>query len=83
MTKNAQIVDDIARMASGAVNILGGLHDQVRNDIKTRVEEAATEIDLVPREDFERLEALLSKALEEQATLTKRIEFLEEKLANK
>ena len=77
--KSAQIVDDIARVASGAMNVIGGLQQQVRQDVKTRMEDMATDIDLVPREDFDRLEALLKKALQTQDDLAKRIEVLEKK----
>ncbi len=80
MPKNGQIIDDIARVAGGAMNIIGGVKQHVREDVKARVEDIATDIDLVPREDFERVEALLMKSLEEQKQLTQRIEALEKAL---
>lgn len=72
-------MDDIAQLAGGAAGLLGNLQQQIRDDIKARVEAMATEMDLVPREDLERVEGLLNKALEEQEQLKKRIETLEKK----
>ncbi len=62
--------DDIARVAGGAMNVMSGLREQIRNDIKARVEEMAARLDLVPREDFDRLEALVK-------ALSKKVETLE------
>ena len=64
---NEKVFDDIARMAGGAVTIMSGITRQVREEIRARVDEMATRLDLVPREDLEMLE--------------KRIEALEAKLA--
>lgn len=64
--------DDIAKVAGGAMNVMSGLRQQMRDDIKARVEEMAARLDLVPREDLERVEALLASAI-------KRIEALEGK----
>lgn len=52
-----RIFDDLSRVAGGAMNVFSALREQITNDIKARVEEMATRMDLVPREDFERLEA--------------------------
>jgi BMFP domain-containing protein YqiC len=51
------IFDDIARVAGGAMNVFSGLREQILNEIKARVEEMASRMDLVPREDFDRLQA--------------------------
>jgi BMFP domain-containing protein YqiC len=72
-------MDDIAQLAGGAAGLLGNLQQQLRDDIKARVEEMATRMDLVPREDLERVEGLLQKALDEQKELKKRLEALENK----
>ncbi len=53
---DAQIFDDIARMAGGAMNVFSGLREQILADVKARVEEAAAHMDLVPRDDFDRLQ---------------------------
>ena len=79
MSKSSHVMDDIAQLAGGAAGLLGNLQQQIRDDIKARVEEVATRMDLVPREDFERVEGMLEAALKEQADLKKRIEALEKK----
>ena len=38
------------------MNVFSAFREQILGDIKTRVDEAASRMDLVPREDFERLE---------------------------
>ncbi len=79
MTKSSQLMDDIAQLAGGAAGLLSGVQQQIRDDIKARVEEMATRLDLVPREDFERVEGLLEKALAEQKELKARLDALEKK----
>lgn len=79
MQSKDKVFDDIARMAGGTVSILSGLGQQVREDIKARIEEMADQLDLVPRADFDRLESMLVKSRKEQDALIKRIEALEKK----
>ena len=76
MKPDPRIFDDLARMAGGAVNIVSGLQQQVREEIRSRVDEMLTRMDLVPREDFERLEAMV-------AQLRLRQEELEQQLGTK
>lgn len=77
MGPNEKILDDIARVAGGAVNILSGLQIQMREDIRSRIEDAAARLDLVPRPDFERAEAMIKKLGARCDALEKRIEALE------
>ena len=60
-----KIFDDLSRVAGGAMNVFSAFREQILSDIKTRVDEAASRMDLVPREDFERLEAQV-KALQKK-----------------
>ena len=60
-----KIFDDLSRDAGGAMNVFSAFREQILSDIKTRVDEAASRMDLVPREDFERLEAQV-KALQKK-----------------
>ena len=70
-------MDDLAQLAGGAAGLLGGVQQQIRDDIKARVDEMAVRMDLVPREDLERVEAMLEKALEQQKEILERLEKLE------
>lgn len=76
MKPDTKIIDDLARMAGGAVNILSGMQQQVREEIRSRVDDALSRMDVVPREDFDRLEAMV-------AQLRLRQEELEAQLAPK
>lgn len=51
-----KIFDDLTRMAGGAMNLFSGIREQILSDVKTRFDELAARMDLVPREDFDRLE---------------------------
>lgn len=59
MKNPEHLIDDIAKLAGGAAGIAGSLQQQIRSDIKTRIDDMASQMDLVPREDFDRLEALV------------------------
>ncbi|HTK85131.1 MAG TPA: accessory factor UbiK family protein [Patescibacteria group bacterium] len=60
-SSDKKMLDDIARVAGGAVNIISGLRQQVRDDMRLRAEEVAARLDLVPREDFDELRARVEK----------------------
>lgn len=57
MGPDPKIFDDLARMAGGAVNLLSGMQQQIREEIRVRIEDMATRMDLVPREDIDLLQA--------------------------
>ena len=83
MGNREKILDDIARIAGGAVGIVSDTGKQAGEALRTRVDDLAMRLDLVPREDFEKLEAMLSKAREEQDDLKKRVEILEKEILSK
>lgn len=83
MQSKDKILDDIARLAGGTVSVVSGLGQNIRAEIKARVEEIVERLDLVPRADFEALEAMLKKSREEQADMLKRIEALEKSTKKK
>ena len=72
-------MDDLAQLAGGAAGLVSGVQQQIKDDIKARVEEMATNLDLVPREDLDRVEAMLQQALNDQKDLKKRLDALEGK----
>lgn len=81
MFPKEKVLDDIARVAGGTISALSGLNTQIKDDIRARIDEAATRMNLVPREDFEKLEAMLAKSREEQEQLARRVDALEASLA--
>lgn len=69
-----RILDDIARVAGGAVNIVSGLQQQIRDDLRSRVDDMAARMDLVPREELDRALAMIG-------ALRARVDGLEDRLA--
>jgi len=67
--------DDMARMAGEALRLFGG----ARGRLKSMVERLLDGMDLVTREEFERVEAIALRARERQAELEKRLAALEKK----
>lgn len=61
MKPDPKIFDDISRVAGGAMNVFSAMREQVMGDFRARFDEWASRMDLVPREDFDRLEALVKK----------------------
>ena len=78
MSKREKIIDDVARVAGGAVGLMSGLAGQAKSSLRTRIDGIAHDMDLVPREDFERLELMLTKSREEQEELKNRLKALED-----
>ena len=77
MSKSNKIIEDITQIAGSAAGIMNDVRQQVRDDVKARVEDIASRMDLVPREDLETLEAKLEKACQEIDALQKRLDALE------
>ena len=77
MGSNPKFLDDMARVAGGAVNILSGMQQQIREEVKSRVDELANRMDLVPREDLDDALAMIAKLRTELGALEKRVSDLE------
>jgi len=77
MQTENRLFDDLARVASGAINTLGGLREEIELRVKERLERLASEMDLVSREEFDAVKAMAAKARAEQTALEKRIVALE------
>ncbi len=60
MTKE-KIFSDLADLAGGAASMFSTFRDQIRNDVKDRVDEWAEQFDLVTRADVTRLEGMIEK----------------------
>lgn len=72
-----QFFEDMTRMASGAVGALSGFREHMEQEMRSYAARFAREMDFVPREEFEIVEAMAKKAREENEALKKRIEALE------
>lgn len=80
MSKREKLLDDIAQLAGGAIGMAHDTKSQIRDIIRTNIDAWAQDMDLVPRQEFERIEAMLITAREEQEELKKRLDDLEQRL---
>ena len=81
MQTENRLFDDLARVASGAINTLGGVREEIELRFKERLERLAAEMDLVTREEFDAVQAMAVKARAEQEAQKMRLDRLEERLA--
>ena len=79
MSTRLKVLDDLAQLAGGAVGLISHLQQQIRSEVRERIDETVTRLELVPKEDFDRLQAMLTQARKEQKQLEERIDQLEKK----
>jgi len=82
MTNSNQSMDDIAEKIAGGIRMLGGLKQGAETQVRSIVEGALSQFDVVTHERMQVQEALLSKAREELTALETRIAELEARLKN-
>lgn len=81
MQTSNRILDDLARVATGAAGTVAGLRQEVESRLRERLESALRDMDLVSREEFEVVQAMAARARAEQMALTERIGALEAQVA--
>lgn len=80
-TKN-RILDDLAKVANGAVSTLVGVKSEIEGTIRQQLERLLSDMDLVARDEFEAMKAVAIAARTEQEKMEKRIQALEAHIAN-
>jgi len=80
MTNNNQPLDDIAEKIAGGIRMLGGLKQGAEAQVRTIVEGALSQFDVVTHERMEVQEAMLAKARQELEALNARVTELEAQL---
>jgi BMFP domain-containing protein YqiC len=81
MQTENRFFDDLARVANGAVGTFANIRTEIETIIKQRLERLLSDMDLVPREEFNVVKAMAAKAREEQEIMAKRVAELEASLA--
>ena len=76
-----RFLDDLARVANGAIGTLSGMREEIEALVRQRVERFLSDMDLVTREEFEAVKDVAAKARTEQETLEARVIALETTLA--
>ncbi len=77
MQPNNPIFDDLSRVASGALNVVGGVREEVEARIKEQFQRWLGEMDLVTREEFDVVREMAQKAREENDALAAKVKSLE------
>ncbi|HEY1721488.1 MAG TPA: accessory factor UbiK family protein [Magnetospirillaceae bacterium] len=77
MQTENKLFDDFARLAGGAFNAFGALKSELEAQMRQHMETLLAKMKLVTREEFDAMQAMLTKAREEQAALAARVAALE------
>jgi BMFP domain-containing protein YqiC len=81
MQTTSRLFDDLAKVASGAVNTFGAMKEEVETRVKERVERLLAEMDLPTADEVAAVRAMAQKARDEQDRLMERIAALEARVA--
>lgn len=81
MQTDNRLLDDLAKVATGAIGSLGGVRQEVEQRLQQQLERVIGRMNLVGRDEFEAIKAVAQTAREEQIRLEKRVAELEAKLA--
>jgi BMFP domain-containing protein YqiC len=81
MQTNNKLLDDLARVASGALGVASGMRDELEGVLRQRFARVVGDLNVVDREEFEAVKAMAAKARGEQEALAARVAGLEAQLA--
>jgi BMFP domain-containing protein YqiC len=82
MQTDNRFLDDLAKVASGALGSVSGVKHEVEVRIQQQVEKLLARMNLVPREEFDAMKAVAQAAREAQIRLEARVASLEARLAD-
>jgi BMFP domain-containing protein YqiC len=80
MQTDNPLLDDLARVASGALGALTGMRGEIEARVRDQLERVLARMDMVTREEFDAVRAMAAKARTEQDRLLERIAALEARL---
>lgn len=83
MTEARRILDDVARVATGAVGIIQGAGREAEELFRQRLERVLDKMDLVTRDEFDAVRAMALKAREENEALAAELAALKAAVAPK
>ena len=83
MQSESKIVDDMARLASGAVGAAQGIKREIDAAVRARFERLLENLDLVGREEFEAVREMAANARTENEALKARVAKLEKRAVAK
>lgn len=77
MQTDNRLLDDLARVATGALGALHEAKGEVRARVRDQLERVLGDLDLVSREEFDAVKAMAAAARAENEALAKRLAALE------
>jgi len=80
MQTRGRFFDDLAKVAGGAASTLSGVKAEMEGFVRQQIERLLVNADLVPRDEFDAIKAVATKARSEQEALETRVRALEKKL---
>lgn len=83
MQSDNRILDDMAKVATGALGSLTGLRSEIEAKVQQQLERLLAKMNLVSREEFETMKSVAQAAREEQIKLERRLREIEARLAEK
>ncbi|MBB3267998.1 BMFP domain-containing protein YqiC [Azospirillum sp. OGB3] len=81
MQVDNKILDDLARVAGGALGALSSLREEAEAQMRQQFERVLSRMDVVSREEHEAVRAMAAKAREEQEAMAERLAALEATVA--
>lgn len=81
MQTQNRLLDDLARVAGGALGVAAGMREEVELRLREQFERVLARMELVTREEFDAVRAMAVKAREQQEALEERVAALEKALA--
>ncbi len=81
MQTDNRLLDDMAKVATGALGSFTGLKHEIESRVQQQLERLLGRMNLVSREEFETVKAVAQAAREEQIRLERRLADLEARLA--
>ncbi len=81
MQSDNRILDDMAKVATGALGSLTGLRGEIEAKVQQQLERLLSKMNLVSREEFETMKSVAQAAREEQIKLERRLQEIEARLS--
>ena len=81
MQTTNKLLDDLARVASGALGVAAGMREEMESALRQRFARVLGDLDLVGRDEFEAVKAMAAKSRADEEALKLRIVKLEAEIA--
>jgi BMFP domain-containing protein YqiC len=79
MQTDNRVMDSLARLLTDAAGAAKSMRSEIETMVRQRLDRVASDLDLVPREEFEAVKAMAARARAENERLAKRVAALEAK----